>query len=538
MIEILKLRKNFFLIFLITFFLYIPFLNKAFHIDSPVTVHGARQLSKDLLNPPLGEYGQLLSKWNQTGIDTSSFYHATPHPPLVLIYLAPFVKIFGDREFIINFVMFPFYLFSIVFFYLLARRFFGEDSIFLSIIFALSPAVFVNSQNVMLDTPLMCMTLASFYFLFNSDELKNVVFAGIFAGLACLIKYTAGTLFFSAILYFVLKKEYKKMLYFLIPLLFLNGIWFIHNLFILGKSQLISNEHAYYIMGDIRYRFERMISYIGGAWFLPIIPVALFLTLKDKLKFIILSVIILLPLTAFLIFKKSYNFGEAIFYLVSALSFIILTYSLISLKDDKFNKVDRYTLLSHWTLQLLGGPFLTLYAVRYTLLFGFLTIYALQLLIQHQRFVSKKLIYVSTIVISLIISIGLSISDYQICGANRRVVEEVRRLKGDDQKVYFQGRLGYLYYMNKAGFVYFDKEIHNLKEGDLLLRNHYFSGDGGLFSHVRGKIEKVAEFNYPIFRLVPKGGKSGFYGYNRLSYWFLKKKQAKRAYTLYRYVGN
>lgn len=536
--KIIGVHGNVVILFLITFILYAPFSNKAFHMDSPVIVYGANQIIKDVIDPPLGEYGHLLSKWNKTGITKDSFYHATPHPPLVLLYLAPFVKIFGKSELVINWAMFPFYLFSVLFFYLFVRQFYKDESLWQSVLFVVSPAVFVNSQNVMLDTPLMSMVLASFYFLFKSDKKKDTFVAGLFAGLACLIKFTAGTLFFSALVYFIFKRDFKRVLYFFAPFILLNGLWLIHNIIILGKSQLISNEHANYILGDIRYRFERMISYIGGGWIFPFIPVILFLTIKDKVKIALISGGMLLPFSLFLIYKKSFTLVQSSFYLISVLSTILLIYSFLFFKNDKIKKEIKYALIVHFALQLIGGPFLTLYAVRYTLPFAFIIIIAFQMLLEKQDKFRHKTVYYIAIIISLTISISLAISDYQISGANRRVAKEVTRLGDKDQKLYFQGRLGYLYYMYNEGFTYFEKDKHQLKYGDLLLKNYYYSGDRELFEVAKDDIEKVAIFCYPLFNFVTKGGKSGFYGYDRLPYWYIPSEKSKREYTLFRYIGS
>lgn len=522
---------------IMTLFLFLPFSNKAFHMDSPVTIYGAKQISENFINPSLGDYGKYLTKWNKTGLPEKSLFRATPHPPLILIYLSPFIKIFGEQEFVLNFAMYPFYFLSVLFFYLLLKQFFKKDSFWLSIIFALSPAVFVNSQNVMLDTPLMALTLISLYFLFKADNSSNAFWAGFFAGLACLIKITAGTLFFSAFVYYFIKKDLKKFLFFIAPFITLNGLWITHNLFLYGRTQLISNEHAHYIIGDMRYRFERMISFIGGGWIFPFIPIVLFIKLQKNIKQFIGIASLVFFYSVILLLRKDYSILEVFFNFISLISGIILIYSFITMVSDEIDKSKRLALVTLLILQLVGGPFLTLYAVRYTLPFAFITIITLQMMLIHTNYNHRR-VYLITAMISLAISFSLSISDYQISGANKNVVKEVAKLKTWDKKLYYQGRLGYLYYMYNAGFIYFEKEKQKLENGDLLLRNHYFSGDRVLFEIAGDKIEKITEFNYPLFPIVTKGGKSGFYGYDRLPYWYLPLSKAKRTYTLYRYIGD
>lgn len=525
-------------LFIITILLYTPFTNKAYYMDSPVTVYGAKQMTKNLFNPPLGEYGKLLSKWNNTGITEDSFFHSTPHPPLISMYLAPIINWFGEKEIIINWCMFPFYFFSVFCFFLLISLFFKEDAFWLAIIFAISPAVFVNSQNVMVDTPLMSMVLASFYFLFRSENRMDTLWAGIFAGFACLIKFSAGTLFFTAFTYFFIKKDFKRSLLFFAPFVLFNGFWLIHNFLLFGKSQLISNEHSHYILGDLRYRLERMISYVGGAWIFPLFPISLFLLLKNRVKVVFISIVTLLPFFMFLILKKSYSIIESGFYIISVLSAILLIFAFSFFENNSIKKEFKYTLVVHLILQVLGGLFLTLYAVRYTLPFAFIMIIAFQLIVLEQNKISKHLIYKATISFSLLISIGLSISDYQISDANRSFAEEIKRINVDQKSVYYQGRLGYLYYMNHANFIYFEQNKHQFQDGDLILKNTYFSGDGELLEVVKNNIEKIEVFTFPLFNLITKGGVSGFYGYDRLPYWIVHPKKSNRKYILYRYTDN
>ncbi|MBN1306871.1 MAG: glycosyltransferase family 39 protein, partial [Chitinispirillaceae bacterium] len=180
------------------FLLFLPFSGKPFHIDSPVTVYIAEQLLSDPLNPPAGEYGPLLSAWNHTELPEESAFHATPHPPLIPFWAALFVGLFGANEPAVNWAFFPFYLGSLLYFFGLCRRFDIHGRLAAAMLFAVSPILFVNAQNVMCDVPLTLFSIGCFYHLFRSDTARDTLLAGALAGCACLTKFTAGTLLVSA----------------------------------------------------------------------------------------------------------------------------------------------------------------------------------------------------------------------------------------------------------------------------------------------------------------------------------------------------
>ena len=104
---------------LICFFcilIYLPFSNKPFFMDSPITVYVAKQMCINFLNPPIGEYGKLLAPWNHTELPSSSVFYITPHPPLIPAYLSFFVRFFGENELILNWAIFPFIYYLLYFF--------------------------------------------------------------------------------------------------------------------------------------------------------------------------------------------------------------------------------------------------------------------------------------------------------------------------------------------------------------------------------------------------------------------------------------
>lgn len=511
--------------------LFAPFSNKAFHIDSPMTLYMTRQLMKNIWNPPIGEYGKMMIIWNKTDIPDNSAFHTTPHPPLLPLYLMHFSSLFGERESELNWAVFPFYLMSIIFMYGLAEIFFRRFRIQLALLFMVSPAIFVNSQNIMVDIPLTAFVMGTFYFQFRSDRPSDAFLAGLMAGLACLTKFTAGTLFITGIFYYLSVKKYRNLILYLVPLTGANGIWALHNLIVWGKIQVFSTGHARYILGDIRYRYERLASYLGGAVIFS--PAILFLTLriKNNLK-INIAACVLAGIWSFLLWRVlDYGIYSASIYWVCASAGTLTMISCFNVLFESGSGAKERTLFIHLICQAAGGGFLTLYAVRYMTPFVFVIIIWFGLLLdQHTSFKRKITFIYLTIGLSLIISLALSTSDFQFVDSDRKCAEIIKK-QYHGRKVWYAGRLGFMYYMDRAGFSNIDTSLNGPETGDLIISSAYDESDNRFLIANRNRVQLSEEISFPTLPLVTIGGRSGFYGNDRMPYAWVRP--AVRTYYIY-----
>lgn len=510
---------------------YVPFSNKAFFMDSPVTVYMARQLLKSPIDPPLDAYGMLLSPWNHTDLPASSAYYATPHPPLVPLYLAPFVAAFGENETVLNWAMFPFFALSAVFFYGIASLLIPSRKHVATLLFALSPVVFVNIHDIMLDVPLMAWTLGALLFLLRARNRTDALAAGIFAAFACLTKFTGGTLVVSGIVFFVLSKKWKDCALFLIPVAVLYGGWSLHNYLIWHNLQLFANGHARYSVGDVRYRLERLVSFFGGTVVVP--PLALVIACYDKqLKGPVIVAGIAAAGWSFLLWQRlHYSVTSALVYGVCAWTGIVLL-----LMVGKFLRSrpapQRASLAVHVVGQIAGGLFLTSYESRYMLPFVFLG----TLGFAHASNGSgipgvRRGIRVAAVVGAGLLSAGLSISGFQFAQADKDAAARISVLAAD-HRVYYSGRLGYLYYMNKAGARSLLRPQQQPGIGDFLVRNEICRDDEQFFGDT-ASLQAANRLEYPIFRLRGISGRAGFYGDDRLPYAWVTS-PAGRSFSVYR----
>lgn len=505
---------------------YSPFSAKPLHIDGPVTVYMARQMLQNPVDPPLGAYGALLAQWNHTGLPVTSAFYATPHPPLVPLYLMPFIALFGERESILNWAMFPFYAVATLLCFALCGLFFPAVRWQASLLFATSPLVFVNAQNVMVDLPLAVFCMAALLCAFRSDRSSGALLAGLFAALACLTKFTGGAAVVAILWYYARGKRWKEGVLFLVPLTLLCGAWMIHNLVHWGTIQLSSSDHARYIAGDLRYRFERMISYLGGTLALP--PLLALLLLFHK-KYRAMTVIALsgaLLWSILLMIHLHYSAWSALVYTLCAGAGAALTAGCLfpPEKDRRFNALAVFTFVN-----IVGGLFLTLYASRYLLPFAVIPVLVIASIVD--RYAAKKWIWAALIALNSIIAVLLSIGDYQYAAAEKQVAVDVRERFGNE-RVHFKGRLGYLHYMHQAGFLAASTEGNDIRPGDLLVRNESNQDDATLFSDT-ARLQPVVELDYPLFPMRTMTGRAGFYGNDRLPYAWITKPSV-RVFRVYR----
>ena len=529
-------KKQLFLLFCIAILLYMPFSAKPFHIDSPITIYIAQQLLVNPLDPPAGSMGPLLWPWNHTDLPLSSAFHATPHPPLIPLYTAGIIKCFGDSEPVVNWSFFPFYFGALFFFYHLCIHIGIRMRFSATLLFAVSPALYINAQNVMYDVPLACFSIACFERMFKNDRFSDAAVAGIFAGLACLTKFTAGTLCIAGAYHFALRKQWQHLLIFLVAAGIFNSAWLLHNLYYFDGWQLLKNGHAHYLPGDIRYRFERMISYIGAGYFFPAFPMYLWWISRRFRKIGLIAGAGTFLWSILMVIVLDYSVISAFFYFLCSFSGLLLLLQSGTLLNGTPSSpfgapYQRYTLAIHALLQIFGGLFLTLYAVRYTLSFIFILIIVSMMIIETWLSLRHRIILLNAaITVSLLLSILLSIGDFQIVNAEKKVTADLIN-RYPEKVIFYKGRLGYLYYMYRIGAKNLMFPPNKPVPGNLVIKNCFYHDDTDYFT-ARRNLQLVDTLVYPLFPLKTIGGCAGFYGNDRLPY-SVDLKKAVRVFKVF-----
>jgi hypothetical protein len=154
------------------------------HIDDAAYVYFARQFAQHPLDP----YGFWL-QW---------YYEPQPAleilaPPVLPAHCAVGIAWFGERPWLWKVVLLPWSLLLVVALDALLRRFTGGLETPLLVMLVLSPA-FLPSLNLMLDVPVLALSLAAIECFLRACERESfpqAALAGLLAGLAAQVKYTA-----------------------------------------------------------------------------------------------------------------------------------------------------------------------------------------------------------------------------------------------------------------------------------------------------------------------------------------------------------
>ncbi|HJO22876.1 MAG TPA: glycosyltransferase family 39 protein [Myxococcota bacterium] len=137
------------------------FLDKAFSLDSPVFVAVARQIAA----APLDPFGFEMF-WDETSLAVSEFNR---NPPLLSYWLAPWLALFGEREWVLHAAVLPFPLVAALSFLGIARRLCGAGVAPVALLVT-GPSFLVLGTTLLLDVPLLAAILLAVYCLLRGAE--------------------------------------------------------------------------------------------------------------------------------------------------------------------------------------------------------------------------------------------------------------------------------------------------------------------------------------------------------------------------------
>lgn len=451
-------------------------ITKPVHFDDAAFLDMAEQIVKDPLHP----FSQK-TYWRGTPESTATFYH-----PLLVPYLyALVIKLFGENELLFHIVFSFFSLGAIIFFYLLAATISPRFAMFLTILFALSPA-FIPSQNLMTDIPLLACFLAFFWaILARSDERQEkarFLFAGLCLGIAFLIKYASLILipvFFVAIF---LKRKWYLLWAISIPLVVVI-LWSLFNYFDYGGIHILSSEKTPVAprISEIVHKLTLWIIGVGSVtpYSLLILPYAL---RKRGGRMILVSVIGFSLFVAFNFWRLPNE--ELItwilrfsFFANGVFVFAILSYFTIQkIKEGEKQNTYTLTLLALWffgvTIYLLY--FVPFVAIRHILLTLPPILFLLSLYLTPKHLTSFWTLL--SVCVTVFLGFVLGVSDYAQAQVYRRypyvIAQQIQFLKNQqkiDSQVWYTGNLDLQWYAQKAGMKQYDRVTTVFAKGDFLL---------------------------------------------------------------------
>ncbi len=181
----LSLRAELGLALALTVACLLPFLNKAFHIDDPLFLWTAQQISRS----PLDFYGFDVN-WSGSAIPMSV---EMKNPPLTSYYQAAVGRVAGFGELAMHLAFLPFAMATVAGVVLLGRRF-AAAGLLPGMLTLASPAFLISASSVMSDGMMLALwTWAVVLWVWGLDKNspRLLIAAGGLIALATLTKYPA-----------------------------------------------------------------------------------------------------------------------------------------------------------------------------------------------------------------------------------------------------------------------------------------------------------------------------------------------------------
>jgi hypothetical protein len=535
-----KTSRSLGLILLLGTLCYLPFLNKALHIDSDMLVHTAVQMRTDPIDPPLGEYGRHMAVHEQTAMPPYSVYYRNPHPPLLPLLLAPLAGFDTVWQYHLFFLVI--YLLNVIGVYMLSGLFVERRIQFwIAAVWAVCPALQINSHNIMWDTAVCGEIIWSLYFFvtgIRSSSPRHIIISGIIAGCGAITKMTVIALYAAVILWCGIQKRQRTGLLWIIPAALIPGLWIVHNIVVFGTIQYMATDCFKFIPGDFRYRFERILSYCGATMIVPLLLYwilwrnrrSMFLyticLAGTALWSILLSVVLHKPLFVSIAYTLFSSLG---------LWLIVETITPVTRMKifDDIKKPERLLLQLFFVLYLLSLLFLPLAAVRFILpLLPFLLMTVGRLTTRlPQR--EQTWFWRTTIATLIPFTLVLATADYLYADADRRLPHILSTRGYSSAHGWYSGKLSFDYYLYRHGYNHLLLSEKSPGEGDFLIEESI--PDHNAVSLIPKRltphpVDTLALYYFP-FRTI--GSYGGFYGNSRIPCSF-EPSLPQRRYIIYR----
>lgn len=224
-----------FVIALIWIFLTAINIGKAFHMDDGFHLEAAQHIARDPLHPMSG-----MIRWDNE--EPEPMYKAN-QPPLLFYMIAGLSTVFGFNEVVMHLLISIFSFLALYWFYRASCLLQVKRPLLLVALLGLCPAFVVN-QNVMTDIPVMALLIGAVYYLLLSQTRQNKkdsFVAVLLLTVGVFIKYTVLPVLAAVALLFILRKEYKKLRWLLIPAVLLV-LWTVWNYWEFESSHLLSRR--------------------------------------------------------------------------------------------------------------------------------------------------------------------------------------------------------------------------------------------------------------------------------------------------------
>lgn len=530
-------RPEYAVLLILILLLYLPFVNKAFHIDDVAFINISKMFGWNPLQANPSDYPYC------GNIIKGLLPYEITHPLLIPWFIKLSSHLFGEHELSLHlcFIFFP--IIALLSMFQLNRALFRESSGALgSMIFLASiPAFAVNAGNIMTDVPTLAfLLLAILLFVRASDSASAYTWYLASLSLTFSVFSSYQSLLFVPIIfvYLIVKRKISAhalaslMLPCMALLAWLLAVYASYDIFPVLKNRFatsavsISNEIS---RGWNPQTFVLKLIYIfaffGSSSIFLLTSMAL---LKNR---IINLLLLLFPLTFVvhlaIIQMTRYTLGDNLL-----LSFLISTgvtslgYA-VSLAVDRMRTSangSREIFLLIWLASSAASTLILPFgAMRYLLpaLPPLILIFVNDSSWNFHTF-RNRVIISTAVILSLLWGMASAYSDYRLAGAYRSFADETRSLRtalGSSVTIWYIGEWGMRYYMEKAGARYLQGSSNDPKPGDFVIAPSMpllWYPSTALRNRLEIVKQKDAISGFPL-KLFNEPAHAGFYGH----YWGL-----------------
>ena len=442
-------------------------INKAFHGDDAFHLEAAQHIMKHPAHPMSG-----FIRWDKP---EPSLIKEGNQPPLLFYIIAGVSWIFGFNEIALHVVLSIFTFLALLWFYKFCKLMEASHPLVLVALLGLSP-VFIVNQNIMTDTPILALIIGSGYYLFLAEKTNRSKYywiSIILLSIGFFIKYSILPVLVAVAFIFIIKKQYKNLQIFIVPIGLLI-LWSFWNYVEFGGFHFFSRKATPLISRS--HNLWAFITCLGSVS--PFGIILLNYILKGTLNKVIVysTTVLFICLIAFCYlstgnYEPVFNyFLEALFLLnglIIILSVIKIFYTEVKIKKLgsllASNKGMIFIILSALCLFIiLLAPFI---GSRHLLL----TIPFILLLIEPAIEISKNWILTFALLTTFILGALIGYSDWQYAHFYKRSAKTIMQSPSINTTVWATGTGGWQWYTKYYGMKEYAFESSNVQIGDLIV---------------------------------------------------------------------
>ena len=457
-------------------------VGKAAHIDDAAHLEIARWIAGNPLHPMQG-----LVHW---GVRAEPIHHL--NQPHLFFYLLALVRaLFGPSLIAAQLLVSLFTLLGIASFYRLWRDVVGPmGSVLGPALLFLGPA-FIPGQNIMTDAPLLalwCAFAASLVHARGVNVARGLWLAGVFAALACLVKYTSLVLLPVLALDVFLRgpAQRRHFAVLLVPLGAL-GLWSLFNVVdyggvhLLGRPIATAQFSALEAFGITLGRGALWVVALGALLPFSIVMIPVLRAHRAWQRGALVGTLVVFALTLatqLVATQIEALAGEHVLVsLMRSLSFVVGIAAFVLVvgavrsrtqadPDEARAMLVLGALFFFTTLFVVVlSPFVAVRHVLLVLPFGMVLVAR-----AHREALaapSARPFIAFALVLTASLGVLLGISDRRWAGRYREVAEAAR---GHQGRMYFVGHWGWQWHAAEAGLLPYEPEVSRLEQGDRLVR--------------------------------------------------------------------